>query len=260
MNSRLIAFALIGGICLLLYMGRTASMNHSEPKHSAPVSELKPRVAKDNLYADTPEDLVGQRYRFSTNATSEPEVPITEHGPYEVTHTANADVPGLRILHDGHEIYRYTVRHLAEDPVVMGPYVDLLYGGLADRSDRPQPRPFDDILGNGLPDLVIDEYVLRGGVPESMLTVISLDGTKVVETPAGHFRGEIMFFHDFDGDGSMEIVNTDWEQGFRTFDSNGVPIHKYVWKYDGKVGRYRETGSENPDPPDTRPAGRVKDQ
>ena len=169
-------------------------------------------------------------------------------------------VPRLLIFRGGNLIYTYEQRHLKAG-LGMGPFVDLVYEDLADRSGKTQPKPFDDVLGNGLPDLVINESVTGGtaGLYENMLTILSLDGTNTVETPVVPCFGEVFYFKDFDNDGCLEIVNTDWEQGFRKFNS-GVPMHKGVWMYDRQAGRYRETGTENPDPPDTWPAYREKEQ
>ena len=166
--------------------------------------------------------------------------------------------PKLIVFGSGDQIYAYDAHYL-KDGLGMGPYLGLAYDQLADRAGKPQPRPFADILGNGLPDLVIDEHMTGGtaGVGRHMLTVISMGGTNVVETPAVLCNGATIYFKDFDGDGVMEIVNTDWEQGFK-FDETGMPICSLVWKFSKKAGRYQQTGKDLPAPPDTWPAYRDK--
>jgi len=181
----------------------------------------------------------------------------TDQPRYEVvSDNCSAQSPALVVLHFGKPIYPYTWRYF-ETSEWADRGMNPVYHSLANRAGKPQPKAFDDILGNGLPDLVINEYVITGNntaTYTNMLTIISLDGTNVTETPAVPCTGEVFYFKDFDDDGCMEIVNTDSEQGFRKFDQHGLPMHKGVWKYDRQAGRYRETGTEDPDPPDTWPA------
>lgn len=184
--------------------------------------------------------------------------PFTPCLRYQIARHSDQSGRSITLHHNNIEIYQYTTRCLTPH-YGMVPHVDLAYDCLANRARNLRPKPFDDVLGNGLPDLVISESVTTGNntvTYTNMLTIISMNGTNVTETPAVPCTGEIFYFKDFDGDGCMEIVNTDWEQGFRKFDKDGIPMHKGVWKYDPKAGRYRETGNGLPDPPDTWPAYR----
>ncbi len=167
---------------------------------------------------------------------------------YTIISDRSEDNMGISVLHAAQPVYSYKA-HQLKPCDSLPPGVAMPYDRLANRAGKPQPKPFDDILGNGLPDLVINEYVVTGNNTETytnMLTIISLDGTNVVETPGPLCRGEVIYFKDFNDDGCMEVVNTDREQGFRQFDNDGVPMHKGVWKYDPEAGRYRENGTENP--------------
>lgn len=171
--------------------------------------------------------------------------------PYAYIRTYDEAGGKVVVQYHGTPIYTYTPRYQPSD-VQLGPFLDLAYAGLSDRSDKPQPRPFDDIQGRGLPQLVIRESVTGGtaGPYDNWLTILTLDGTNVVETPAVDCGGEIYYFRDFDGDGTMEIVNTDWERGFK-YDAQGIPKTDSVWRYDRAQNRYRQTGDQPPDPPDT---------
>jgi hypothetical protein len=173
-----------------------------------------------------------------------------------VSDNSSAESPALVVLYAGKPMYRYRWRYFRTDSDPL-PGMNPVYDSLANRAGKPQPKPYDDILGNGLPDLVINEYVIHGNntaAYTNMLTIISLDGTHVTETPAIPCIGEVFYFKDFNEDGCMEVVNTDWEQGFRLFDKEGIPMHKGVWKYEPQLGQYRENGTEDPDPPHTWPS------
>ena len=193
---------------------------------------------------------------YGEQAASGPSRVLSFQDQYEVR------PPGLAVLFKGKPIYAYTPRYrgrytgLGDAAGLETVRLGLLYDGLANRAGKPQPKPFDDVLGLGRPTLLINEYAADYNDRSSVinyLTVIVLDGEKVHELPAVPWTGEVLYLRDFDGDGSMEIVNTDWEQGFR-YAEDGVPLAKCVWRYDRQTGRYRATGTDYPAPPGTWPA------
>jgi hypothetical protein len=60
----------------------------------------------------------------------------------------------------------------------------------------------------------------------------TIDGLKVIETePIKTKTGEVIYFKDFNKDGSLELVLTDCERYF-LYSAKGYPITPFVWIYD----------------------------
>jgi len=66
-----------------------------------------------------------------------------------------------------------------------------------------------------------------------------LEGDTLRELPAILGAGGVYYFKDFNGDGSLEFVNTDGIGALERRE-DGVPISPHVYKFNG-VG-YRATG------------------
>jgi hypothetical protein len=112
---------------------------------------------------------------------------------------------------------------------------------LADRGRKPQPRPFEDVNGDGMPDFICIERQsgltnasLRAGILR-FFTVYP-DGIEETGSVISGF-GEMLHFDDFNGDGIPEIVNTDNERHF-LYSAAGYPVSSQVWIYDRKSKKY----------------------
>jgi hypothetical protein len=181
---------------------------------------------------------------------------VVEYGDYSVITlrgTGSKMHDRIFVKYHGEQIYEYKPRYVESQDIEVAP----IYDDLANRASESQPKPFQDVLGNGLPDLVINESPLGYNRQEGVvkyLTVVSFDGKDVQETGPIQWTGEVVYFIDFNQDGCMEVVNTDWEQGFYKFDKAGVPMHRGVWRYDQDAGRYKENGTTLPSHPNTWPA------
>jgi len=70
------------------------------------------------------------------------------------------------------------------------------------------------------------------------IRVFSISGDKVEEFGSilGDF-GEILYFADFNKDGTFELVTTDQERYF-LYSRDGLPISDYVWIFDKKYKHY----------------------
>lgn len=97
-----------------------------------------------------------------------------------------------------------------------------------------QPELFDDITGDGNPNIVVLER------PESIgnqaqtkaIRFFSFNGGEVEEfRPYIAKLGEVIYFDDFNGDGVLELVLTDSERHF-LYSQGGMPISKYVLIFD----------------------------
>lgn len=151
----------------------------------------------------------------------------------------------LHFTADGVEIHVFHAQH-QDHPDVHGTTTLMpIYDRLIDR-DRyleRQPEPLDDITGDGLPNLVIMELDPGGsapGSPDYWITVLTLRGHAVEVHPAFHGRGEVLFFDDLDGDGSLEFIagelDYDKLEGRRM-----IPTSPRVRVFDPAQRRYRRT-------------------
>jgi hypothetical protein len=109
-----------------------------------------------------------------------------------------------------------------------------LYSSLADRADFSQPKPFDDINGDGRADFVCIEYqeISNNGSYPAAIRFFSIDGNRITETKSLFIEiGEALHFDDFNNDAVLELVNTDNERHF-LYSKKGYPISAYVWIFD----------------------------
>ena len=191
------------------------------------------------LYAS----MQGDGFNYRCAGARDPYMAVVRSSPTDQTPAK------LTVYHRGHAIYAYEPRHLPKRGNE-SPSVDSVYSWLDPGDRKAPPEAFDDVLGNGMPDLVVDEYFIggSGGGTVHVLTVLSLDGTNVVETPPVVCPGEAVFLEDRDGDGRMEIVNRD--DGLLPPDFLKTnPVPERVWTYDPESTRYRRTGDISPSSP-----------
>lgn len=120
--------------------------------------------------------------------------------------------------------------------------VDLIYSGLASRGSLAmQPRPFDDVNGDGAPDIVFMErgHVSNASVHYRALRMVSLKDGKAEEATAFFdLFGEMIHFDDFNKDGVLELVNTDAERDFK-YSPDGLPKSSMVIVFDKMERQYR---------------------
>jgi antitoxin (DNA-binding transcriptional repressor) of toxin-antitoxin stability system len=119
-----------------------------------------------------------------------------------------------------------------------------IYTDLIDRANIAQPKPFDDITGDGKPNLICIERQ-RGSVNQGPYPVairfFTLDGKTLIEhRPIITKVGEVIYFADFNKDGILEFVNTDQEKSFHYL-SNGLPNSPLVWYWDSSQQQYRKS-------------------
>jgi hypothetical protein len=98
------------------------------------------------------------------------------------------------------------------------------------------PAMWDPVPVPGVPTLLVMEYTPPGNAPESFQWLI-----RIILYEEGHFReippirgyGEMFFFRDFNGSGSMEFANSDLIRWHNTFD-DGIPISPLVQRFNGE--------------------------
>ena len=117
-----------------------------------------------------------------------------------------------------------------------------IYDELADRSLHKEIKPFDDITGDGISNLVIIEYPSPGQISSFVVRVLSLNKGLITEYKAFEGGGEVYYFADFDKDGVLEFVNTDGERKF-VYNKDGMPLSDNVWVFDPKQKEYIRTSS-----------------
>jgi hypothetical protein len=161
-----------------------------------------------------------------------------------VSHTGHGEV--LDILRNGKVIYSIVPKYKKE--IIKGDWagktslVHPAYHYLIDRSRAVNPRPkaFDDITGDGLPNFVCYERVewFGNSAAPGAIRVFSISEDKVEELGSilAEF-GEVMYFADFNKDGTFEFVATDQENLF-SYDEKGLPISDRAWIFDRKTKRY----------------------
>lgn len=115
-----------------------------------------------------------------------------------------------------------------------------IYDDLVPRQLHKNIFPFDDITGDGIPNLVIRERPFGGNNVPFVVRVLSINQDSVTEYEAIEGGGEVFYFVDFNDDGVLEFVNTDWENGF-VYDEEGMPISEHVWRLNKKQNRYYKT-------------------
>ena len=119
--------------------------------------------------------------------------------------------------------------------------IDPAYNDLVSRAFHEEVIPFEDITGDGIPDLVISEHVQQGNrYTAFVIRVLSLNKNIVTEYDPIDGRGEVAYFSDFDEDGILEFVNTDLERDF-IYNEDNVPLSEYVWVLDQKQKQYIQT-------------------
>ena len=147
---------------------------------------------------------------------------------------------GFDIWYDGKIIHsvlpKYQKEVLVSDWMGEDTKVLLIYDHLAERGRLvAQPRAFEDILGDGVPNLVFIEQpdtITNHGPWSTAIRVFSLIEDEVVEgRPYFEWIGEAIHFDDFNKDGVFEIVNTDHERYF-LYSQRGFPISPCVLIYD----------------------------
>ncbi|QYY36709.1 hypothetical protein [Ruficoccus sp. ZRK36] len=99
-------------------------------------------------------------------------------------------------------------------------------------------KPWEPIPVDGVPALAVLESVKTfpvSGSPAWVMRVFILQADGPKELPPIEGTGEVYYFWDFDGDGSLEFVN---EEGHQTLNT-GIPHSQHVYMFDGV--RYRHT-------------------
>lgn len=113
------------------------------------------------------------------------------------------------------------------------PYSEMVWGELS---------MWDAVPVAGVPTLLVMEYVPGGSASwthQWAMRIFLLEGDDLRELPAILGAGGVYYFKDFNGDGSLEFVNTDGVGALERRE-DGVPISPHVYEFNG-VG-YRATG------------------
>ena len=154
----------------------------------------------------------------------------------------------LQFFYKGKVIYEVNPRHAEKILPKDGLWgdttsVELIYEHLAPRGSlQQQPKAFDDVTGDGLPDIIILERpltLINSSVTPSAVRRLSFNGEKVEEgEPYICDIGEMIHFDDYNHDGIFELANTDTEQDF-IFTREGLPISDFVLIFDKLLNGYR---------------------
>lgn len=149
-------------------------------------------------------------------------------GDYKITSTDQQQT--WLISYKGKTIYEVKPKFLKPDETFDSVSIDLIYDHLADRHRhiKTQPKPFDDINGDGKPEVIFIEGKVRGQFWDYVVRVVSLDGENAKEYSPIQGTGEVLYFDDFNRDGILEFVTTDNERQW-LYDRSGMPISRYVW-------------------------------
>ena len=124
-----------------------------------------------------------------------------------------------------------------------------IYDSLCERGSLPhQPKPFDDINGDGKPDFVCIErsQSLSNHPPwAGVIRIFSLNkNNQPTELKPIYLQyGEALHFDDFNKDGVLELVNTDNERSFK-YHNQGLPLSSEVWVYAEATGSFKR-GDDN---------------
>lgn len=140
----------------------------------------------------------------------------------------------LLVKGDGGMSYKITTKHSQE----LGgkSYITPIYGMLTSRGKlTKQPEAFDDITGDGNPDVLILELpdrITNSPVRNAVLRLFSVIDDDIKESrPYLTEIGEVIYFDDFNKDGTLEIVKTDGARYF-LYSKSGMPISNYVLIFD----------------------------
>lgn len=117
-------------------------------------------------------------------------------------------------------------------------YIGLPYEKMSWATDKGQEAfaAWDPIVASGSPALVVQEYVSGGSAPGSHRWVMRSflwDDGALRELPPIPGAGEVYYFKDLNGDGSLEFVN---QEGLGRFDlsEDGLPLSPLVYQFDGE--------------------------
>ncbi len=141
-------------------------------------------------------------------------------------------------------IYEITPVYFLDVPKSDVLWINPIYKELAPRGLYKKVLPFDDITGDSIPNLVIQEYPSPGNhyMPFAV-RVLSINQDSVTEFEPIEGGGEVYYFADFNNDGVLEFVNTDGERYF-VYNDDGIPLSDNVWILDAKQKKYLKTSSE----------------
>ena len=164
-------------------------------------------------------------------------------GSHEFTICPESRWDKIEVLRDGEVIHEIVPEH--EDKVGkatgVGSAVVLLYDMLINRGSwESQPELFDDITGDGNPNILVLERPKSYHKPPHLMAIrfFSIQDGEVVEfKPYVEEIGEIIYFDDFNDDGVAELVLTDHERHF-LYSKSGMPISRYVLVFDSHRRRY----------------------
>lgn len=98
------------------------------------------------------------------------------------------------------------------------------------------PAIWDPVPVTGVPTLLVMEYTPPGNAPESyqwVMRIILYENGQFREIPPIRGYGEMFFFRDFNGSGSMEFANSDllrWHEQ----DDEGIPLSPLVFRFNGE--------------------------
>ena len=137
-----------------------------------------------------------------------------------------------------HEIFPKHQEEIGEGSLVILAYNDLIRGG---HFLKEQPKLFDDVTGDGNPNIIVLERPARfsnASLHLMAVRIFSISDGKIEESePIIDGIGEMLHFDDFNGDGILELVNTDGERYF-LYSRDGFPISNWVWIYDSYYKSY----------------------
>ena len=158
-------------------------------------------------------------------------IAVSANGEYQIVQLGEWG-DKLLIVHNGKTIHEITPQYSEE---LYDSIVDVGYSSLAWRGSlAKQPQAFDDITGDGKPNIFCIERSRRGGnhPPWNVaIRIFSISGDKIEEFTILDSIGEGLHFDDFNNDGIFELVNTDHERYF-LYSREGMPISQYVWIFD----------------------------
>lgn len=104
-----------------------------------------------------------------------------------------------------------------------------------------QPKPFEDINGDGKPDLVCvdrQEGFQNHGSRVLAIRIFSFDKDRVIDSnPIFIKAGEILHFDDFNKDGILELVNTE-DTATPKRDAKNIPISSDILVWNKKRRKY----------------------
>ena len=122
--------------------------------------------------------------------------------------------------------------------------IEPIYNDIVERSLGKHITPFSDITGDGLPDLVLQEYPPPGNhYMPFIVRILSIKNGSVFEYEPIEAGGEVYYFVDFNKDGVLEFVNTDSESNF-VYSEDGMPISDSVWHLEKDQNKYIRTSNK----------------